>query len=221
MKTNLLLSLIAATTLLTTSCKKNNNNGTAGVKYQLQTTNRSAVIARTTTGNLSWTSGSAYATEVKFEAKKDSKEVEFKSQSPQLIDLFVPLVTLGTITLDPGTYSEVEFEVELTPSGSNSALELNGQYTSGTVTTPVKFTVISPLELKNEKNNVVVTDNNSYKALTTLNLSLITKGVTEAMLNSAVRTSGTILISSTSNANIYNIILANLHDSDEVEFDHD
>ena len=221
MKTQLLISFIAATTLLTTSCKKNNNNGTAGVKYQLQTTNRSSVIARTTSGNILWTSGSAYATEVKFEAKKDNNEVEFKSQTAQLIDIFLPVATLSTITLNPGTYSEVEFEVELNPSGSNPALELNGQYTSGPVTTPVKFTVNSPLELKNEKNNVVVTDNNSYKALTTLNLSLITTGVTETMLNNAVRTGGTILISSTSNSNIYNIILANLHDSDEVEFDHD
>ena len=220
MKTQLLLSFIAATTLIT-GCKKNNNNGTAGIKYQLQTTNRSSVIARTTSGNIVWTSGSAYATEVKFEAKKDNNEVEFKSQTAQLIDIFLPVATLSTITLNPGTYSEVEFEVELNPNGNNPALELNGQYTSGLVTTPVKFTVNSPLELKNEKNNVVVTDNNSYKALTTLNLSLITTGVTETMLNSAVLTSGTILISSTSNANIYNIILANIHDSDEVEFDHD
>ena len=220
MKTQLLLSFIAATTLIT-GCKKNNNNGTAGIIYQLQTTNRSSVIARTTSGNIVWTSGSAYATEVKFEAKKDNNEVEFKSQTAQLIDIFLPVATLSTITLNPGTYSEVEFEVELNPNGNNPALELNGQYTSGLVTTPVKFTVNSPLELKNEKNNVVVTDNNSYKALTTLNLSLITTGVTETMLNSAVLTSGTILISSTSNANIYNIILANIHDSDEVEFDHD
>ena len=219
--TNLLLiTAIAVTTLFVASCKKSSNSA-SGIKYQLQTTNRSAVIARTTTGNLLWASGSAFATEVKFQAKKDNHEVEFKSQSPQLIDLFLPVTILGTITLDPGTYTEVEFEVELNPNGSNTALELNGQYTSGSVTTPVKFTVNAPLELKNEKNNVVIKDNNSYKALTTINLSLITTGVTEVMFNSAVRTSGTILISSTSNVNIYNIILANLHNSDEVEFDND
>jgi uncharacterized membrane protein len=59
------------------------------------------------------------------------------------------------------------------------------------------------------------------KALTTINLSLLTTGVSELMLNNAVLTNGTIIISSTSNANIYNIILNNLHDSDEVEFEHD
>ena len=59
------------------------------------------------------------------------------------------------------------------------------------------------------------------KVITTINLSLLTTGVSELMLNNAVRTNGTIIISSTSNANIYNIILNNLHDSDEVEFEHD
>jgi len=216
----LLFSIIIVVVTLFISCKKSSTNA-SGIKYQLQTTNRSSVIARTTTGNLQWTSGFGSATEVKFEAKNNNHDVEFKSQSPQLIDLFLAVATLGTITLDPGTYTEVEFEVELNPSGSNAALELNGQYTSGSVTTPVKFIVNSPLELKNEKNNVVVTGNNSYKALTTINLSLLTTGVSELMLNNAVRTNGTIIISSTSNANIYNIILNNLHDSDEVEFEHD
>jgi len=59
------------------------------------------------------------------------------------------------------------------------------------------------------------------KVITTINLSLLTTGVSELMLNNAVLTNGTIIISSTSNANIYNIILNNLHDSDEVEFKHD
>ncbi len=59
------------------------------------------------------------------------------------------------------------------------------------------------------------------KVITTINLSLLTTGVSELMLNNAVLTNGTIIISSTSNANIYNIILNNLHDSDEVEFEHD
>ncbi len=41
------------------------------------------------------------------------------------------------------------------------------------------------------------------------------------MLNSGARTNGTILISSSSNTNIYKIILNNLQESDEVEFEDD
>ena len=218
---NILLSTAIALTTLFTSCSKNSNGSSSAIKFQLQTTNRSSVIARTDAGNIQWTSGYGSATEVKFEAKLNNSEIEHQSQTAQKIDLFSAINTLGDITLTPGTYSEVEFKVELNPAGTDAALELNGQYTSGGVTTPVTFRVTAPLELKNEKNNVVVTDNSTYKAITTLDLSLITTGVTQTMLNSAVRTNGTILITSAINANIYNLIINNLHDSDEVEFEHD
>ena len=218
----LLSIVVASTTLIFASCKKDSVTGsTAGIKYQLQTTNRSSLLARVASGNLLWESGFGSAKEIKFEAKSNNLKVEFKSEVPQRIDLFSSVATLGNVTLTPGTYTEVEFEVELVPTSSDPALELKGQFTSNSVTTPVIFRVSTPLEIENEVNNVVVTDNSGYKALTTLNLALITKGVTEAMLNNAVRTGGTVVISSTSNPTIYNIILNNIHDSDEVKFDHD
>ncbi len=222
MKTsNILLSCAIAIMLVVfTGCSKDKNSASA-IKYQLQTTNRSTTISRTQTGNIKWTSGYGSATEIKFEAKMNNQEIEYESKIAQKLDLFSSITTLGSITLTPGTYSEVEFEVELNPTGTDAALELTGQYTSGGVITPVVFRVTSPLELKNEKNNVVITDNNSYKALTTIDLSLITRGVTESMLNNAIRTNGTIVISSSVNANIYNILLKNLHESDEVEFEDD
>jgi hypothetical protein len=220
MKSPNILSAIAAI-LLFASCSKNNSNSSgSSVKFQLQTTNRSAVVNRTTSGTLQWISGSGSATEVKFEAKMNGLEIEHKSQTAQKVDLMTSINTLGTVTLAPGTYSEVEFKVELTP-GTDAALELNGQFTSGGVSTPVVFKVNAPLELKNEINNVVVTDNSTYAAVTTIDLSLISRGITEAMLNSATRTGGTIVISSTSNAGLYNTMINNIHDSDEVEFEHD
>ena len=217
----LIITVIAVTSLFSISCKKSSTSS-SHVKYQFQTTNRSSVIiASATSGNLEWTSGFGSATEIKFEAKSNNQEAEFKSEVPQRIDLFSSVVTLGNITLTPGTYSEVEFKVELNPTSTDPALELKGQYTDHGTTTPVIFRVNSPIEIKNEKSNVVITDNNGYRALTTLNLALLTNGVTASMLNNAVRTNGVILISSTSNSNIYNILLNNFDDSDEVEFDHD
>jgi len=218
----LLTATISVTTLFFISCNKNDNtDSNSGIKYKLQTTNRSSIVGRINAGNIQWTSGSGYATEIKFEAESNNREIEFKSQVPQRIDLFTGIITLGNITLPPGMYDEVEFKVELNSSGSNSAFELLGQFTSGSNTTPVVFKVNSPLEIETERNNVVITDNNSYTALTTLNLSLLTRGVTESMLNSAARTNGTILISSSTNTNIYSIILNNLHESDGVEFEDD
>ena len=220
MKSPITLTALLAT-LLFCGCSKNNTNGSASLQFQVQTINPTAVVARTTAGNLTWTSGFGTASEIKFEAKLDGKETERKSQTTQKIDLLTPVTTLGSVTLLPGTYSEVEFKLEFTPSSADPAMELNGQFQSGGVTIPVKFSVTALLELKNEKNNVVVTDNSTYNALTTIDLSLITRGISEAMLNSAVRTGGVILISSSVNTSLYNIMVNNIHDSDEVEFEHD
>lgn len=224
MKLNkLLLSIsIASIALVFLSCKKENaNSNPSGINYQMRAISPTSIISRTMSGNFTWTSGYAYATEIKFEAESRNVEVEFKSQIPQRIDLFSGIVNLGNITLPAGTYDEVEFEVTLNSSASNAAFELNGQFTSGSTTTPVIFKVLGEMEVETERDNVVITDNNGYKALTTLNLSLLTTGITESMLNNATRTNGTIIISSTSNVNIYNIILNNLTDCDGVEFEDD
>lgn len=219
---HLLTIVIASTALILSSCKKENTTNTpSGINYQLRATSPTSIISRTSAGNFTWTSGYAYATEIKFEAESRNVEVEYTSQIPQRIDLFTGVVNLGNITLPAGTYDEVEFEVTLNSNIANSAFELNGQFTSGSTTTPVLFKVLGEVEVETERNNVVITDNNSYKALTTLNLSLLTTGVTEIMLNNATRTNGSIIISSTSNSNIYNIILNNLKDCDGVEFEDD
>ena len=155
------------------------------------------------------------------EAELNNQEIEHELITAQRIDLFSAITPLGSITLPPGTYSEVEFEIDFTPTATDAALELTGQYTSGVITTPVVFRVSSPVELENEMNMVVVTNNNSYNALTTIDLSLITRNVTESMLNAAVRTNGQILITSAINSDIYNILLSNLHESDDVDFEDD
>ncbi len=208
--------------LIFVSCKKS-SMGTSSYKYKLATTNRSNVVGKTESGNVTWTSGYASANLVKFEAKNSSNvEVEYKTSTAQHIDLFASLASvLGTITLPAGTYKEIEFKAELAPSGSDAALELNGSFTSGAVTTPVVFTVNSAIEIKTERSNVVITDGASYSALANLNMAMLTQGITEVMLNSATRTGGKILISASSNTGLYAIMLANFDNCDEVEFDHD
>ncbi len=222
MKSNRLFSvLIFSGIFFFASCKKENSQ--SSFKYKLTTTNRSNVVNRLESGNITWTAGYASANQVKFEAKNNSgTEVEYKTSVTQRIDLFASLASaIGVITLPPGTYSEIEFKAELAPNNPDATLELNGTFTSGATTTPVIFTVNSALEIKTEKNNVVISDNASYTALTTFDLSRLTTGITEAMLNSAVKTSGKIIISASSNTGLYNMMLANLDDCDEVEFDHD
>ena len=219
--TNLIIA--AASLLLFNSCKKSATSDQA-LQYQIQTTNRTAVVnAPLSAGSITWTSGTATASLIKLEAKNSNNtEVEFKSTLNQQIDLFAPIATsLGNVVIPPGTYSEVEFKIDLTPNGSAPSLVLNGQFTSGTgVITPVIFQVNSMVEIKAEQTNVTITSTSGSTALTSVNLALLTVGISQTMLNSATLTNGKIIISATSNTALFDIITANVIKSHEVEVHH-
>ena len=123
--------------------------------------------------------------------------------------------------LPAGSYKEVEFKVELNPTATEPALSLNGTYTSTGPAIPIIFRIATPLEIETEMNNVTVLANNGYNALTTLNLSLLTRGMSQTMLDNAVKTNGTILINSSSNVDLFNIILNNLKECDDIDFEDD
>lgn len=221
MKTNkLMLGLSALTCMALFSCKKENSSG-AGVTYRMKTTNATSNIAgRSLAGNLKWTSGYASAVEIEFEAAKAGTEVEYKTEAKQKIDLFAPLSTLGVVAVPAGTYEDIEFEVEVQPSGADAAFFLSGSFTNGSgVSTPVTFKLNVPLEIEAEKTNITITDGASLDALNSLNLAMLSTGVTERMFNDAARTGGVIEISATSNTNIYNIIFNNLRNCGGVEVD--
>ena len=224
MKTLSIVFAFAATLFFLPSCKKAATSSPSSMEYQIQAINKTAIINQPVSpGSILWTSGTASATMIKLEAKNSgSEQVEFKSNTAQQIDLFASVAaSLGNVSIPAGTYTEVEFRIEIAQSGSNPALQLNGQFTSGTgVVTPVIFLVNSMIDIKSEQTNVTVTDNSSATALTTLNLALLTSGITQTMMNSATHTGGTMIISSSSNANLYNIISNNLIQSHGVEVHH-
>lgn len=204
-----LLAALSAPLLF--SCQKTHEN--AGVNYQLKATSTSTTVARTM-GTLSWTSGSALASEIRFEAEKEGSEFEQRSKAEQKVDLFAPVSTLGTVQLPAGTYKKVEFKIELLPGQTAVAFELKGNHGG----TPLTFQVNEALEIKAEKEGVDISDGASYTAATSLNLSLLTLGISSGMLDNATVTNGEILISATSNANLYAIMLANLKNLDDCDF---
>lgn len=221
MKTTTRLLSIAAAALIFVSCKKE-ATGPAGVKFQLKATNTvTGVEAKTTAGTISWTAGTATPTSVKFEAKKGTTEVEFTSTAGQQVNLFaVAQSSFGNLSLPDGMYNEIELKINVNGTTAAPALELNGVYNNGTVDVPVAFRVTTPLLIKAEKNNVNITSG-SFTAVTELNLSLYTTGITQTMLNNATKTNGTIIISSVSNAGLYNMIVANIDRFHHAEFNHD
>lgn len=213
MKTKALLLTAMIVTVSFLSCKKTAQQ--SGIAYQLKTTNRSSAVARMQSGTISWTSGYASAKEIKFEAEDSAGHVEFKSETVQKIDLFASLSSLGNVTVAPGLYYEVEFKLELDTTATDAAFELKGTYNS----TPVIFTVSSPFEIKGEQANVTIADEKSYTSVTALNLANLITGITSADLDAAAKDStGSIVISASSNTSIYNTMLNNLHNSEEEDF---
>ncbi|MFZ1784761.1 MAG: hypothetical protein WAU23_06125 [Ferruginibacter sp.] len=209
--------LIAALPLITFlgSCKKSGSDESVStLQFQIGISNPLVTVNKITgPGTIRWNSGSAYATQVKLEAKQNGNELEFKSSNPRQVDLFAPVATtLGNVSIPAGSYSELEFKISLSPGGSGTAMELNGEYTNGSGgISAVKFILNSLIDLKAEQSSVIVNSNTTIGALTTLDLSFVTDGITQAMLDNAVLTNGSIIISSTSNSNLYTIILNNLH----------
>jgi len=227
MKISKLLITGTAIMLILGSCKKSGSDdvtaSSSPMQFQLKAANPLVVVNLTAgPGTILWTSGAASSTEVKLEAKRNGSEIEYKTSGLQQIDLFASVITgLGNVVLPVATYAEVEFKITLNQNGSNPAMVLNGEYTNALgAVTPVVFSLNSLFLLKAEQTNVSVTSNSSITALTTLNLSFVSNGITQAMLNSATVTNGKIMMSASSNINLYNIIINNLEQFHHIDVTH-
>ena len=225
-----MLSFLLAGTLLFASCQKKDNSAAdnSGVSVSMKAVNPSATLqqnantdalSRVQTVNLQWTSALASVNLLKFEAKSNGSEIEFKSNIRQTIDLFSATNALGNITIPPGSFSEVEFKASLSPSGSTPALVMNGQLVDNSGTTAVVFQANEAIEIKGEKNNVTLTGTTVHNAIIAMDLSKIVQGISAAELASAVRTNGTLLITANINSTLYGKIVRNLQNlEDECEF---
>ena len=217
MKTLIIVS--AGFVLLCAGCKKNLDKEKSTITFQLKAANNYSTVSRVQ-GTITWTSGYAYVTDIKFEAEGECQiegesDIHTQFSGPQRVDIFAPLTVLGTIAVPPCDYSNSKFEIALTPAAGNAALELTGTYNS----TPIIFRISSGTELAGIGGNSPMTGGINYTALTLLNLDLLTHGITAADLGSAtVDATGTIVISATSNVTLYNTILNNFEDIEEVEF---
>ena len=210
-----LISLFAVLVLLQFSCKKENER--TGIDFNVSTTGRTTTVGRLagTTGTINWTSGYASAREIEFEAENENTEVEYKSSANQRINLFNPLSSLGFVNIPPGTYKEVEFEIHLSPTPPDAALELKGLYNA----IPIVFRINTPLEIEAEFEDVTINQSSDFSAMISLNLALLTRGITDAALANATLTNGEIVISSNSNTALYNIMINNFKEIDDVELD--
>jgi len=228
-----ILAAILLTILSIAACKKAGvSPATSQVSFQLQADNSAITLAsvpggRLTTNSvtasiagLTWTSGVANISRFKFEAKKQGVETEVVSKNLGNVDLFSLSPLVASITVDSGTYKEVEIRVDLQHSTTDSVpLKLKGTFTnSGGAVIPIEFDLNDDATIKAEAHDVVISGTTDFSGLVHMHLNKLAAGVTGADLEAATLTNGAIIISKTSNVSIYNKILSNLTTCGDSEF---
>lgn len=232
MKTTLLsLGTVLLGAILLPSCSKDDSTASGKLSYKVKPSNFTASVSSTVSGSglvvavnsnssLTWTSGTLNISEIDFEAENDEQEIEYELKNQFNVDLLNISPVLGNINIPDGTYEEVELKLELKPSSTNIPLTLKGTYTNSTgSTTPVEFYFNEEFEVEVEAENVTISGSEDYIALINVELNKLLLNVSSSDLDQAVKTNGSIIISSSSNTNLYNKFKSNLNVFGDCDFE--
>lgn len=222
-------TILLGSALILSSCQKNTGDGK--LAYQVKPANFTASIATTMSGSglvvnvnsnssLTWTSGKMNIAEIDFEAKKDKIETEYQLKTPFSVDLLNLSPVLGNISIPDGTYDEVELKLSLKKStNSDILLTLKGNYTDAAGSkTPVEFYFNDDFEIEVEAEDLVADGTTDYLGLINVQLNKFLTNVSSANLDQAIRTNGIIIISATSNMDLYNTLKGNLNVFSDCDF---
>lgn len=224
-------TVLLGSALFLSSCAKEDSTG-GKLSYMVKPANFTASVGAVASGSglivgvnsnssLTWTSGNLNITEIDFEAKNNNVEIEYELKDLFNINLFNTSPVLGDITLPDGTYDEVELKLKLKKSiTSDIPLTLKGSYTNSIgAKTPVEFYFNDEFEMEVEAEDLVVSGTSDYLAMINVQLNKFMTNISSADLDQATKTNGTIVISSTSNINLYNKLRANLNEFGDCEFE--
>ena len=140
--------------------------------------------------NITFTSAIANISGFKFEAKRKGLQIEVKSHGLTTVDLFAISPSMTGISLDTGTYAEIEIKVQFTKSNTTALpLVAKGNFTTSTGTViPFEFDLNDNAEIKAEAHNVVVDGKANLVNIITLHLNKLLAGVSAADVAAATQT---------------------------------
>lgn len=226
-KTSMIAVILLAVVSLS-ACKKNSNStvatGTSKLTFQMSAVNSSTSLSSVpdsvpAIAGLTWTAGAANIGKFSFEAKRNGVSINIESHNLASVDIFAltPLVTY--VTLDTGTYKEIEIRTFLVKTDSIPPLKLSGTFTNdSTKVIPIEFDLTDNSTVQVEAHNITISGTTDYTALLGLELNRVTKGITAADLNAATLTGGSIIISKTSNTALYYKMKSNISRCGHSEF---
>jgi len=236
MKTMIFKTVILAAIIITsisfTGCQKDTNDvPQIGLKFNTVTTPiplNGGLKSSQQVKELQFTSGFITLREVEFEVEtdNDSIEIEFELELNTQIDFATGETDpdISFVEIPAGTYNEMEVEIELQDEGDSPAMVLNGTYVDAEgVSHPVRFEYNSGETFEVEKEGTITfATNESVLAQVTFDPTVWFAEVSNEQLSQATKDNdGVIVISSTQNPNIFNVVADGLDLATEVELEID
>jgi hypothetical protein len=219
---------------MATSCQKDaitpDLQTSKSLDIKIEATNTSFSVLKSTsaaTPAFVWDSSLLVVSKIEFEAeKKDSlsqgsTEIHYEWDGPKKVDILGLNTFVGSINLPAGTYHEISLKLTgyKSDAGNSPVFRLSGTYTNAAGTMiPIELLVNEDIEFRVKQEGFGLDASVDYTSLVHMNLSLLLADVTVTDLDAAALTNGTIIISDTSNTNIYDIILGNLSTCCEYHF---
>jgi hypothetical protein len=211
---------------LFSACSDDTENSQPTLEMQFETVTTASTVtsnARVVANSLEFTSGTITLTEIEFEVETDEGDsVEVNIQQDVVIDFATGATTpdLSNLNFPAGTYTEARVELELLDDSNVPSVILEGSFVdSNDEEHPVRFEFNSGETFEVEKEgNITFAAGTNAVAQVTFDPSVWFAGVSSEMLESATKNEqGVIVISETSNADIFDIAADGLDLATEVE----
>ena len=221
------LSLLACIFTVFLGCSKDDSNPNATIKLAVTTTSsttsiqaKSSTQTKLGTNDLVFNSGSITISEIEFEGNNNNVSVSRFKEQVATIDYATGVVTPEVkITIPAGNYTNVNLGIELLDENSTPSVVIEGTYTnSNDVIIPIRFEYNSGEVFEANSASVVMGEGTDVIGKITFDAISWFSVVTAAQLDNATLTEGTIIISGTSNENIFDIVADKLDVDTEAVF---
>lgn len=211
------LSLVA---LIAVSCQKEELNPVTGYALDIQAANSTGKVAQLSL-NEAWMKISEVELEWESETEGTETEVEIDIKREFRVDLLTGDIqpALPQAAVDPGTYEELEVKIG-TEDGSSTAFWLDGTYTDSSMNAyDFTFEIISncDLELEAEDSTFVIQQDLVTDIIVRIDLEAVLGTLDFA--NATLDNNGVVVISESSNSNLYEQFLATIEDMFEADDD--
>ncbi|MGV9141958.1 MAG: hypothetical protein ACOC1X_03375 [Promethearchaeota archaeon] len=224
-KAFLALFSLALFFLAFTSCE-DEESGKPTAQLEFETVTSSTNLKSTAANTIEFTDGNIILGNVEFqtETESDSLEVDFEIESYITLD-FATSVTepdLSAVEIVPGTYSEIEIEIELWDETDEPSIDLEGTWTDANGTShPIKLEMpvgqTFSVEIEGE---YIVKENTGIIARVTINPNSWFAGdAGELLQDASPNEDGVIVISPNQNSNIYDIVKDEIDSTSEIEIE--